>query len=314
MSGAASPEVTVTEVSPDRFEQLNAMCVPHGPEAPDILSARRESAEALQRGCAMGLRVFGAFLGSEPVGRLELSPVDAAPVPLTGQGVWVIRCIWVLNKAKGLGLGRRLLRLALDSVGAEPVAVLTYDDWMPPAFFEKYGFVQAQREGEAILMVRPGGPSALGRARPEGCARGEAAGGGAARGGMARGESTPGTHCPEDSSRGTNSESSAVSFVPVKPSFELSPGYVRVDAVYTPRCPWRIATIRRRLGAARELSDRVVAEEHPLENREDALRFGEEHFYVEGEPLAGGPIAREAFLQAVTERLRAKGLILSSEA
>lgn len=91
-----------------------------------------------RKASAMGARVFGAFLeGGEPVGRIEIMPIEAAPVPLEGDGLWVIRCIWVLDKAKGLGIAGSLMRLALDAAeGSKGVAVLTYPGWMPPAFFE----------------------------------------------------------------------------------------------------------------------------------------------------------------------------------
>jgi GNAT superfamily N-acetyltransferase len=359
-------EITVGEVSPAQFEQLNAMCVPSGsgaqavhsevhsavqtaalaasfppvlsvgqsstpsatlppalsvgqsstPSASQptvqspILSAMKESAEALRHASAPGLRVFGAFLDSEPVGRLELSPIEATPVPLTirsavqstvpltapltgastvpptvplpvtptGHGVWVIRCFWVLDKAKGMGLGRRLMELALDAVATEPVAVLTYDNWMPPAFLEKFGFRQVQRQVEAILMVRGAGGE-LGEDGPEGSAP----------------RATP--------------DSTLVSFTAVTPTFDVSPDCVRVDVVYTPRCPWRIVNARQRLADARELSDRVVTQEHRLLSREDALCWGEEYTYVDGEPLSGGPVTKDVLLKAVTERLRAKGLM-----
>lgn len=301
--------ITVCELSPAQFYQLNAMCVPSGQDAPAAFSAMRESAEALQQASATGLRVFGAFLNSEPVGRLELSPIEAAPVPLKGQDTWVIRCLWIVEKAKGLGLGRRLMELALDSVGTESAAVLTYEDWMPPAFLEKFGFRLTQRQGEGILMVRPGGQAA-GRSAPTGPTPGGPAS--ATRPTPATPEATTISFALVKPSFAPVEPSFAPvkpSFAPVKPSFALLPDCVRVDAVYTPRCPWRIVNVRRRLADARELSDRVVTHEHRIYNREDALRLGEEYTYVDGEPLAGGPMSREVFLRAVTERLRAKGLI-----
>jgi predicted N-acetyltransferase YhbS len=261
-------QVTVCEMPLDRFEQVNLMCLPAGAEAAEASSAVRESTEALRQASPSGLRIFGAFLDGEPVGRLELSPLDVAPVPLKGRGVWVIRCVWVLDKGRGLGLGRRLMELAIDSVGHQPISVLTYEGWMPPAFFRKFGFEEAERHGEAVLMARPAEPGAV-----------------------------------------SDSGVSTVSFAPVRPVFELSPGCVRVDAVYTPRCPWRILLARRRLEAARQLSDRVLTFEHIIRTREDALRLGEEYVYIDGEPLFGGPVTRETFLQAVKERLSAKGLI-----
>lgn len=308
-------EITAGEVSPAQFEQLNAMCVPSGPAAQAahsaIQSAIKESAEALRQASVLGLRAFGAFMDSEPVGRLEVSPIEATPVPLTTTvtvpstatltvssttpltvpstvpltvpptrgDVWVIRCFWVLEKAEGMGLGRRLMELAFHAVGNQPIAVLTYEDWMPPAFLEKFGFRQVQRTGEGILMVRAGG-AGTGEVSPEGS--------------VPRATPTP--------------DSTPICFTPVRPTFDVRTDCVRVDAVYTPRCPWRIVNVRRRLAEARELSDRVVTHEYPLVSHEDALRLGEEYIYVDGEPLSGGPVTKEALLRVVKERLTAKGL------
>jgi GNAT superfamily N-acetyltransferase len=271
---------TVTEVSPDRFQQLNAMCVPPGKDAPDVLAAMSESADAMRKAFAEGLRVFGAFIDSRPVGRLEISPVEAAPVPLRGRNARVIRCIWVIEKAAGLGLGRRLLELALGSVEAQTVAVLTYPDWMPPAFFEKFGFRQVQRHGEATVLVRS----------------------------MQRVDESARNDPAELNGSPAAPETAGISYVPVKPELQVSPDFVRVDAVYTPRCPWRIVNVRQRLATARDLSDRVMTYEHRLNSREDALRLGEEYTYVDGQPLYGGPVSKEVFLHAVMKRLRDKGL------
>jgi len=130
--------VGISEIAPSCIDDINTMCVMPGSE-PDASSAvLKESADAHRQAAAMGARVFGAFLeGGEPVGRIEIMPIEAAPVPLEGDGLWVIRCIWVLDKAKGLGIAGSLMRLALDAAeGSKGVAVLTYPGWMPPAFFE----------------------------------------------------------------------------------------------------------------------------------------------------------------------------------
>ena len=130
--------VEVREIAPSSIDDINKMCVMHGTSHEASIAVLRESADAHRQGAAMGARVFGAFQeGGEPVGRIEIMPIEAAPVPLEGEGLWVIRCIWVLDKAKGLGIAGSLMRLALDAAeGSKGVAVLTYPGWMPPTFFE----------------------------------------------------------------------------------------------------------------------------------------------------------------------------------
>ena len=69
-----------TEVTSIRGDSINTMCVMPGSE-PDASSAvLKESAGAHLQAAAMGARVFGAFLeGGEPVGRIEIMPIEAAP-------------------------------------------------------------------------------------------------------------------------------------------------------------------------------------------------------------------------------------------
>ena len=154
--------VEVREIAPSSTDDINKMCVMHGTSHEASIAVLRESADAHRQGAAMGARVFGAFLeGGEPVGRIEIMPIEAAPVPLEGEGLWVIRCIWVLDKAKGLGIAGSLMRLALDAAQASRgVAVLTYPGWMPPAFFERFGFEQVeQKAGQAAVLLRKANPS-----------------------------------------------------------------------------------------------------------------------------------------------------------
>lgn len=41
--------------------------------------------------------------------RAEVMPIDVAPLPLAGKGLHVIRCLWVVNEAKGNGYARELI-------------------------------------------------------------------------------------------------------------------------------------------------------------------------------------------------------------
>jgi len=128
--------VEVREIAPSSIDDINKMCVMPGSSHEAALAALKESADAHRQGEAMGARVFGAFVeGGEPVGRIEIMPIEAAPVPLKGDGLWVIRCMWVLDRAKGLGIAGSLMRLALGAAqGSRGVAVLTYPGGcLPPS-------------------------------------------------------------------------------------------------------------------------------------------------------------------------------------
>ena len=258
--------VEVREIAPSSIDDINKMCVMPGSSHEAALAALKESADAHRQGEAMGARVFGAFVeGGEPVGRIEIMPIEAAPVPLKGRGLWVIRCIWVLDSAKGLGIAGSLMRLALGAAQeSRGVAVLTYPGWMPPAFFERFGFEQVeQKAGQATVLLRKADPCDSCRVSlisP------------AARFGRPRGAERP---------RDT----------------------VLVEAVFGLRCPWVIQQYRRYLSIAGSISDRVIAREYLIRDHSDALLLGEENLYMDGVAPFAGPIRREQLEQAIRSRL-----------
>ncbi len=208
--------------------------------------------------------------GCEPIGRIEIMPIEAAPVPLEGDGLWVIRCVWVLDKAKGLGIAGSLMRLALDAAeGSRGVAVLTYPGWMPPAFFERFGFERVEPEtSRATVLLRKADPC-------DSCRVSLAAP--AARLGQPRGACLP---------RHT----------------------VLVEAVFGLRRPWVIQQYRRHLSIAGSISDKAITREHVIRTHADALRLGEENLYIDGVAPFAGPIRREEFEHAIRSRLADKAI------
>jgi GNAT superfamily N-acetyltransferase len=258
--------IKIREIAPSCMNDINKMCVMRGTSPEAALAALKESADAHWQAAAMGARVFGAFVeGGEPVGRIEIMPIEAAPVPLEGDGLWVIRCIWVLDRATGLGIAGSLMRLALDAAqGSRGVAVLTYPGWMPPAFFERFGFEQVeQKAGQAAVLLRKADPSdncEVSLVSP------------AARFGLPLG-----TQLPRDT--------------------------VLVEAVFGLRCPWVIQQYRRYLSIAGSISDRVIAREYLIRDHSDALLLGEENLYIDGVAPFAGPIRREELEHAIRSRL-----------
>lgn len=99
----------VRQVPAAAIDEVNRMCLPRGvKEGPALNAVLRESAAAHARAEAMGARVFGAFMEGRPVGRIEVMPIEAAPLPLQGEDLWVIRCLWVLPPAEGKGIFRHV--------------------------------------------------------------------------------------------------------------------------------------------------------------------------------------------------------------
>ncbi|MEW6243599.1 MAG: GNAT family N-acetyltransferase [Bacillota bacterium] len=142
----------IEEVGADHIDSVNRMCTVPGSDPESVLW---ESREAHRQAAALGARVFAAFQGGEPVGRTEVMPSDAAPLPLEGEGLWVIRCLWVLPGAQRKGIARSLMdKVLLASAGSKGIAVVTYPDWMPVPFFERFGFTMQQCCPPATVLLR----------------------------------------------------------------------------------------------------------------------------------------------------------------
>jgi ribosomal protein S18 acetylase RimI-like enzyme len=53
------------------------------------------------------------------IGQIEYSPAEVSGLPISGDGIFVMNCIWVLRKAKGHNFGRILLNNAIQSINKE---------------------------------------------------------------------------------------------------------------------------------------------------------------------------------------------------
>lgn len=103
---------------------------------------RREYLEgAISRGFHKKLLIFNG----EIVGQIEYAPPEASGYPIMGDNIIVMNCIWVLRKAKGRNLGRRLLNAMTENEGAATgFATIALENhwspWLKRAQMEKLGF------------------------------------------------------------------------------------------------------------------------------------------------------------------------------
>lgn len=148
----------IEELAPAAIGRLNAICAHAlGPSAPWFEEAVKDSATVCTHAAAMGRRVFGAFCDGRAVGRAEVMPIDSAPLPLEGEGLQVIRCLWVVKEAQGSGIARDLMQRALAAAeGAKGVAIVTSPGWndVPAPFLVKFGFATVQQKGLRRVLLR----------------------------------------------------------------------------------------------------------------------------------------------------------------
>ncbi len=86
-----------------------------------------------------------ALLDGDIVGQIEHAPAEASGLPISGDRVVVMNCIWVLRRAKGHNLGRTLLENSIheqkDAAGFATIGLEGhFTPWMKRDQMERLGF------------------------------------------------------------------------------------------------------------------------------------------------------------------------------
>jgi len=77
----------------------------------------RKRQRYLEAAMQEGFRKDMLLLDGLAVGQVEYAPTEASGLPIRGENIYVLNCIWVLRKAKGHGFGKLLLNHALGQAG-----------------------------------------------------------------------------------------------------------------------------------------------------------------------------------------------------
>ena len=130
--------IDITEIS--EYEKYLYKClVPHPFRR---YSKRKEYFEkAIPKGFRKKLLIFNGNV----VGQIEYAPAEVSYYPIMGDNIIVMNCIWVLRKAKGHNLGKRLLQDIIksekDAVGFATIALENHwSPWFKKWQMEKLGF------------------------------------------------------------------------------------------------------------------------------------------------------------------------------
>ena len=97
----------------------------------------------LRRAGQCGLRKLLLLNDDEVAGQLEFAPPGVCGLPIEGEELAVIHCLWVTDAFTGLGGGQLLLASCAEISGAQGLATIGYNTslpWLPKSFFEKHGF------------------------------------------------------------------------------------------------------------------------------------------------------------------------------
>lgn len=97
----------------------------------------------LRRSQFRGLHKLILLYDDQVAGQIEFAPPEVSGLPVWGEDLTVINCLWVLEAYTGLSGGRRLLSACSEMTFARSLATLAYNDslpWMPAGFFKAQGF------------------------------------------------------------------------------------------------------------------------------------------------------------------------------
>lgn len=101
--------------------------------------------------------------GKTAAGLIEYAPIEKTNFPVKGENLAFIHCIWVIPPFQKRGFAKALMESFLTRTSnLSGAAVIAYEgeswwgffDYMPKAFFSKFGFQQIQRSGNSILMLK----------------------------------------------------------------------------------------------------------------------------------------------------------------
>lgn len=101
-------------------------------------------ADYLRRAGRRGLRKLLLLHEEEIAGQLEFAPPAMSGLPIEGEKLAVVHCLWVIDAYTGLGGSRLLLASCAELSGAQGLATIAYNTslpWLPRSFFERHGFL-----------------------------------------------------------------------------------------------------------------------------------------------------------------------------
>lgn len=101
--------------------------------------------------------------GKIAAGLIEYAPIEKTNFPVKGENLAFIHCIWVIAPFQNKGFAKALMESFLATTShLSGAAVIAYEgeswwgffDYMPKAFFTKFGFQEIQRSGNSVLVLK----------------------------------------------------------------------------------------------------------------------------------------------------------------
>jgi hypothetical protein len=134
-------QIKITDITQNaKYEKQLYKCL-----APMPFGRYSNRREYLQKAVSKGFHKKLLILNGEVVGQIEYAPAEISGYPITGDGVIVMNCVWVLRKARSHNFGKMLVedmvKSEKDAAGFATIALEGHwSPWFKKSQIEKLGF------------------------------------------------------------------------------------------------------------------------------------------------------------------------------
>jgi hypothetical protein len=137
-----SNSIEIVDVTEDpKYERFLYWCIFHTKHdflGSAIYGKYRHRREYLKSAIPKGFRKKILFYKGDHVGMIEYAPAEASGLPIIGENVVVMNCIWVHRRAAGHHFGKRLVKhMKEDKKGAAGFATLGWKDGLHGVYVRK---------------------------------------------------------------------------------------------------------------------------------------------------------------------------------
>jgi GNAT superfamily N-acetyltransferase len=159
--GAGSEIEIVDTADNPKYEEYLYRCLFHSRKDSygDHFRSRRSAfydhrREYLKRAIPKGFHKKMLIFEGDQVGTIEYAPAEGSGLPIIGDNVVVMNCIWVHRKAQGHGFGRRLLKVMMETEkGVSGFATIALENYLG-GYFKKNDMESLGFKSVRSLKVR----------------------------------------------------------------------------------------------------------------------------------------------------------------
>jgi len=151
--------IEIHDLTEKNIEDIATFCLQREVKSEFYLQGEKRKKKFLLEKLKEGGRAKIAYKENKPVGFIEYYPIEDAPMNITGKDIMIIPCMNVKVSERKKGIGDKLLQACINDtkkMGKKAIAVVAteWENFMPKAFFEKYGFENVTDRGSINIFMK----------------------------------------------------------------------------------------------------------------------------------------------------------------